>query len=213
MRTRLTTSTTTTSLPIPPEEDNTEQIIRRRFRPKDPRHGSSSTTESSERNSEYHDIYANSRLRPINRKSTDVKPKVSIRPNLFSTKRRPPIGLRNKGNKTNDEITTTEEIETTEMSAETSSDIGRLSKEDDNDFQSMVIPGTDSPKLEGITTALTEDDYSKRVSDLTSSLNNEYNSGFFKSVPSNSRKIPNHFTISTDDPILPIEAFFTNIKE
>lgn len=67
---------------------------------------------------------------------------------------------------------------------------------------------------ETTTVNLNEDDYIQRVSDLTSSFKNEYETpGLFKSVSPNSRRIPNYFTISTDDPILPIEAFFPNIKE
>lgn len=215
LRTRPTPSTTSQpELPI--EEENTEPIFRRRFRPKEPRH--SSTTESSERISlsDSQDKYPNTRLRPINRKSSDLKPKVAIRPNLFSVKRRPPITIRNK-NKTSEDVTTTETIDTTIIPKETS-DIEKIinTSETITEYQSMEIPKTNlsDDNEESTTEMLTEDDYSKRVSDLTSSFQNEYeNPGFFKSVPSNSRRIPNHFTISTDDPILPIEAFFPNLKD
>ncbi len=59
-------------------------------------------------------------------------------------------------------------------------------------------------------------EHSKRVAELTISGNLENSS--FKSVNMNvkngllSRKIPNYFTISTDDPVLPIQAFFPQIK-
>lgn len=54
-------------------------------------------------------------------------------------------------------------------------------------------------------------DYSQRVSELTISGNDNYS---FKSanIGPLSRRIPNYFTISTDDPILPIQAFFPQIK-
>lgn len=53
-------------------------------------------------------------------------------------------------------------------------------------------------------------EHSQRVAELTFS-GNDYN---FKSanIGPLSRRIPNYFTISTDDPILPIQAFFPQIK-
>lgn len=57
-------------------------------------------------------------------------------------------------------------------------------------------------------------EHSKRVSDLTLAASKDYNKpGMFKSVPNNSRRIPNYFTIATDDPILPIEAFFPQLNQ
>lgn len=57
-------------------------------------------------------------------------------------------------------------------------------------------------------------EHSKRVSDLTLAASKDYNKpGMFKSVASNSRRIPNYFTIATDDPILPIEAFFPQLNQ
>lgn len=137
---------------------------------------------------------------------------------MFSVKRRPPIALRNKSNKNAEEGITTDIIDATQIPIETTSGTEKTNEtsETTKEFQSMEIPTTDSPNdsAEVATESLTEDDYSKRVSDLTSSFQNEYdNPGFFKSVPSNSRRIPNYFTISTEDPILPIEAFFPNIKD
>lgn len=54
-------------------------------------------------------------------------------------------------------------------------------------------------------------EYSQRVAELTISGNENYS---FKSanIGPLSRRIPNYFTISTDDPILPIQAFFPQIK-
>lgn len=57
-------------------------------------------------------------------------------------------------------------------------------------------------------------DILKNVSDLTSLAKKDYDTpGLFKNVAPISRGVPNHFTIATDDPILPIEAFFPNIKD
>lgn len=54
-------------------------------------------------------------------------------------------------------------------------------------------------------------EYSQRVAELTFS-GNDVN---FKSanIGTLSRRIPNYFTISTDDPILPIQAFFPNVLQ
>lgn len=57
-------------------------------------------------------------------------------------------------------------------------------------------------------------EHSKRVSDLTLAASKDYNTpGLFKTVSSNSRRIPSYFTIATDDPILPIEAFFPQLNQ
>lgn len=57
-------------------------------------------------------------------------------------------------------------------------------------------------------------EHSKRVSDLTLAASKDYNTpGMFKTVSPNSRRIPNYFTIATDDPILPIEAFFPQLNQ
>ncbi|XP_023947877.2 mucin-3A [Bicyclus anynana] len=57
-------------------------------------------------------------------------------------------------------------------------------------------------------------EHSKRVSDLTLAASKDYNTpGMFKTLSSNSRRIPSYFTIATDDPILPIEAFFPQLNQ
>lgn len=57
-------------------------------------------------------------------------------------------------------------------------------------------------------------DPSQRVADLTLAASKEYNtSGLFKSVSPNTRRVPDYFTIATDDPILPIEAFFPQLNQ
>lgn len=216
LRTRTTVSTTTqVNIPVEENEENTEPLFRRRFRPKEPRHGvPSTTTETPDQHtaSENNEKVIISRPKPINRKS-DLKPKVSIRPNLFSMKRRNSLTLRSK-NKTSEDVTTTESVETTQIQTEVVSESNKLVTEPEANHETQKIDAPQQTSEEITTQSVSEDDYSKRVSDLTSSFHSKYDTpGFFKSVPSNSRRIPNHFTISTEDPILPIEAFFPNLKD
>ncbi|XP_058056744.1 mucin-5AC-like [Anopheles bellator] len=58
-------------------------------------------------------------------------------------------------------------------------------------------------------------DYSKRVVELTLSGTGHKDRGSFKSVNKGllSRKVPGYFTLATEDPILPIEAFFPQVKK
>uniref|UniRef100_A0A182JWU9 Uncharacterized protein n=1 Tax=Anopheles christyi TaxID=43041 RepID=A0A182JWU9_9DIPT len=58
-------------------------------------------------------------------------------------------------------------------------------------------------------------DYSKRVVELTLSGTGSKDRGNFKSVNKGllSRKVPGYFTLATEDPILPIEAFFPQVKK
>uniref|UniRef100_A0A182F6C2 Uncharacterized protein n=1 Tax=Anopheles albimanus TaxID=7167 RepID=A0A182F6C2_ANOAL len=58
-------------------------------------------------------------------------------------------------------------------------------------------------------------DYSKRVVELTLSGTASRDRGSFKSVNKGllSRKVPGYFTLATEDPILPIEAFFPQVKK
>lgn len=55
-------------------------------------------------------------------------------------------------------------------------------------------------------------DYSKRVVELTLSASKDKG---FKSVNKGllSRRVPGYFTLATEDPILPIEAFFPQVKK
>lgn len=227
------TSTTVSST------DVTTESHRSKFTPKDPRHGSTNT-DNSAIITEKSVKAVNTRLRPFNRfrsttPATTSTPKVSIRPNLFAARRRPPmLSLRNKilskyqKNTTDDSVTKNEKIneenevkETTPMNQEEEEDSNTTEETSTND--KLLNPEEKSDNMES-----EEDEnmaidilknesyvYSQRVSDLTSSSKNEYDTpGLFKSVTNtSSRRIPSHFTISTDDPILPIEAFFPNIKD
>ncbi|KAJ8924102.1 hypothetical protein NQ315_006884 [Exocentrus adspersus] len=226
LRTRPTsrTTTTTTESYNPDEEDEESEPIRRGgFRPKEPRH--STTTENIQNNiiTEKNVKSVTTRLRPFGRHRSTTEPsvsqKVSIKPNLFSVRRRlPPLSLRNRIlNKVNaTEATTTNESEpeSTEPVTvqETETELENTPTES-NTIKTKTETTTDNESTT-TTTDVNEDDYIQRVSDLTSSFKNEYETpGLFNSVSPNSRRIPNYFTISTDDPILPIEAFFPNIKD
>lgn len=87
-----------------------------------------------------------------------------------------------------------------------------LESETDAEFDSKKQTGSNTdgePDMEESAT-----DILKNVSDLTSLAKKDYDTpGLFKNVAPISRGVPNHFTIATDDPILPIEAFFPNIKD
>lgn len=79
----------------------------------------------------------------------------------------------------------------------------------ENTLPSSLTPGSehqDSTDLVG-----SPSEHSQRVAELTISANENSQ---FKSANIGllSRRIPNYFTISTDDPILPIQAFFPQIK-
>lgn len=184
----------------------------------------------------------NTRLRPFGRYRSTTEPtsttttaKVTIRSNIFSNLRRPtPVSLRkrifNKQKNITAEVTTTEAVpeeeneteltqivETTipysnQIQKESSTELSAIDTEDDlPDFLS------DKDSEEIATTSgdiLKSDTFLQRVSDLTSSAKKEYDTpGLFKSVPPTSRRIPSYFTIATEDPILPIETFFANIKD
>lgn len=223
LRTRPTHTTTTTQPYQTGEQENTEPVIqRRRFRPKDARH--STTTEISIIKD--NNVRAvNTQIRPFNNyrpTESTATSKVSIRPNLFSVRRRPPLSFRSKYNQHNktEEKSNDDENEVTEAATQPTPN-----PENENPMsETSTVFHSNKMNVEPESTTdisktiedeeVNEDDYSKRVSDLTSSFKNEYDTpGLFKSVSPNSRRIPNYFTISTDDPILPIEAFFPNLKD
>ncbi|XP_018566009.1 proteoglycan 4-like [Anoplophora glabripennis] len=219
------TTTTTTESYDPDEEEQTEPIRRGSFKPKEPRHGT--TTESTQNNiiTEKYVKSVNTRLRPFGRYRSTTEPssvsqKVSIKPNLFSVRRRPPqLSLRNriqnKNNTNTIEDPTTIETETENTESVTAPTTEPEFENVSTESSTVKIKMEPTTEIVETTTAnLNEDDYIQRVSDLTSSFKNEYETpGLFKSVSPNSRRIPSYFTISTDDPILPIEAFFPNLKD
>lgn len=224
---RPTTSTTTVNsvLPEDDEEQNSEPM-RTKFKPKEPRF--SVTTEANENIITEKNIKSvNTRLRPFGRQRSTTEattPKVSIKPNLFSQRRRTaPLSLKsriqNKYNKTQETTTTESELENeTEQVFQTTISYDSNTPELTTEYaiRKYSKPEQSTEYLETTTDILKNDPllYSQRVSDLTSSFKNEYDTpGLFKNVSPTSRRIPNHFTIATDDPRLPIEAFFPNIND
>jgi hypothetical protein len=92
--------------------------------------------------------------------------------------------------------------------------IMKIAKDDSYKYKSSTVPSIiDNKSVTDVEMDLHEasSDYSKRIAELTMSVNKDHafkfvNSGIF------SRKIPGYFTIATEDPILPIEAFFPQFK-
>ncbi|RZC41581.1 proteoglycan 4-like [Asbolus verrucosus] len=216
-----------TTAPSPLYDEENTDPPRAKFVPKEPRH--SATTEDGNEAviTEKNVKSVNTRLRPFGRHrtttpTTTTTPKVSIKPNLFSRRRPPVLTLRskiyNKYSKNSAE-TTTEKVTTEENDVkETTLDYNQV---EDLTTQSSWRNTKITEYVDDVETTTSADIskidsylHSQRVSDLTSSDKNDYNTpGVFKSVSPTSRRIPNHFTIATDDPILPIEAFFPNLKD
>ncbi|KAF5275375.1 hypothetical protein FQA39_LY06832 [Lamprigera yunnana] len=192
----------------PPIQLQEEEITERtKFTPKEPRHGliGEATVEKK----------VNTRLRPFGRQRTTTEAstttqKISIKPNIFSNLRRPPhISLKQrvytKHNRTN--------TQENNKSDDGESDLTSNTIQNKNN---KVESGVEEENEYIANTEIMKNDVnlqSQRVSDLTSSAHKEYETpGLFKSVSPNTRIVPSYFKISTDDPILPIEAFFTNLK-
>ncbi|KAI4468413.1 hypothetical protein MML48_2g00007901 [Holotrichia oblita] len=225
---------------IKQEEHETTETARKRFIPKS--HRQPTASESKDEPVETSVRTVNSRIRPFgkHRSTTTTEAtttqKISIKPHIFNTLRRPPpISLKeriqskyNRSNTTEKnvksqenveenetEIATTEMLETThnteipatsKIITTTTSTITEsepeIEDEEDDDVKDMEIFKNDALL------------HSQRVSDLTSSTQNQYDTpGMFKSVSPNARKVPNYFALATEDPILPIEAFFPNINK
>lgn len=173
---------------------------------------------------------------------TTTTQKVSIRPYTFNSLRRPtPISLRKRiynklKNNTEETATTTSTTTTTtttettvntveddnnsdaELSEtiETAVPVDAESEESSTEFDSKKLTDVEiSDENEDESTVTNDimknDSILQRVSDLTSSVKDT--PGLFKSVAPISRRVPSYFTIATDDPILPIETVFANIKE
>uniref|UniRef100_A0A1Y1L9V2 DUF4758 domain-containing protein n=1 Tax=Photinus pyralis TaxID=7054 RepID=A0A1Y1L9V2_PHOPY len=205
------------------ERNDNDPTERSKFIPKDPRHGTSTTT-YSESTSERK---VNTRLRPFGRQRTTEStttttaspptPRSVVKPNVFSNlKRPPPVTLRqriyNKYNRTSTSTASPEEEEGPVKKTDTDTDTT-------HSFTNKVlqVDSSEDEEENASNTELMKNDVllqSQRVSDLTSSAHKEYETpGLFKSVSPNTRIVPSYFTLSTDDPILPIEAFFTNLKD
>ncbi|KAJ8963451.1 hypothetical protein NQ318_018933 [Aromia moschata] len=179
LRVRPTTARTTTVSDYEPEEEHSEPI-RRGFKPKEPRHGGA-TTDTPYANiiTEKAVKSVNTRLRPFGRQKSTTEapsstPKISIKPNLFSARRRTPqlnlkMKIYNKLNRTEETTAYSTEAELTEPATV------QTETEDEKTTETVESVGTKSPEVtEATTQDLSDDDYSQRVSDLTSSFKTQY---------------------------------------
>lgn len=86
----------------------------------------------------------------------------------------------------------------------------------DSDFSLLSSPSSPSTSSESSIDAIVENDLSEspshqseRVAELTIFGSDQFNT---VNKGSSSRRVPGYFTIATEDPILPIEAFFPQVK-
>ncbi|CAG9820412.1 unnamed protein product [Phaedon cochleariae] len=211
------------------DEPATEPILRRKFVPKEPRHGA--TTEPNVIG-EKHVKAVNTRMRPFggnrattagNRVTASGNPVTAsgssvtvsggeINGSLYSRKRPTGTSLRSKYfGRPEKNVTSVGDVAATTTEKE---EVPEVDEENHVDRTTTEPIQSTTEPVQSTTEDLLQDDYSQRVSDLTSSFKTQYETpGLFNSVSPNSRRVPNYFTISTDDPILPIEAFFPNIKD
>ncbi|XP_054279279.1 mucin-2-like [Macrosteles quadrilineatus] len=140
--------------------------------------------------------------------------KLPVRPKgVFSAKKRKPFPLRTRNEPEN---------KTEETQAETVNDLDHdqyITKKSDNIATTTLMTSSEevdwntaSSEKPKIVDSADHGDITKKIADLTSSPSNAFDSsGFFKSgVSPSSRRTVGHITLATDDPILPIEAFFSS---
>lgn len=192
------------------DESSTESM-RQKFKPKDPRHrfSTEATPEAPTRSTRR----PFSRIRTTEPSVSTTHAKISIKPNIFSNLKRPaPISLRNRINKTKNVTTTTESAEPTDndvMEDEISTE--RVEPETTTETYRRSSENFEKDEIEEINDDAEAFLQLQRISELTSSAKN--NPSYFKTMSSStSRRVPSYFKIATDDPILPIEAFFPNLK-
>jgi hypothetical protein len=87
--------------------------------------------------------------------------------------------------------------------------IMKIAKDDSYKYKISTVPSVVVPSVSDYDLDLNESssDYSKRIAELTLSVNKDHTVKFVNSGIFN-RKLPGYFTLATDNPILPIEAFF-----
>ncbi|XP_050295034.1 mucin-5AC-like [Anthonomus grandis grandis] len=208
-RTRPALATTASSRVDEEVEEESTTTFRSKFKPKDPRH---QTTTESEMDSVTENVVKHNKVRQFKTttQAPEVTTKVSIRPNLFSARRRagyPSLKARiqNKQKKN--------EIEEEEPEAVEGVEPLNVAESATTEQSTSTITITELSTEETQNQNDEEFSYSQRVSDLTSSFKDYDKPGAFNAVAPTSRSIPNYFTLQTDDPILPIEAFFPKLKE
>ncbi|CAK1584799.1 unnamed protein product [Parnassius mnemosyne] len=196
--------------------------IRKRFTPKDPRHKFNKTENNEQIEMEIHSTRQSGRQRQTTVESEPTTHKISSRirngtrrhsteestgtssPTTVYNKR--PLRKKIKDSETGESVQDISVTETTvnyDQKNEMTSERTRS--------ESAIMKIADKKHHDNIEHLF---EHSKRVSDLTLAASQDYNNpGMFKTVSGNSRRIPNYFTIATDDPILPIEAFFPQLNQ
>lgn len=237
-RNRMSSTTSTEKPPEPPapkikfptrrlpfdkftsESDNSTD--RKKFTPKDPRH-KIEENETIDREVAVSSTRTPIRQRPSSTTEGEVVTTQKISSRIKGSSRRPKpteevaessspttVHIRRPLRK---KIKDSEISETVQEVAVTESNYQKESTPDRSRSESAIMKiAKDDKKHHADNADLFE--HSKRVSDLTLAASKDYNKpGVFKTVSTNSRRIPNYFTIATDDPILPIEAFFPQLNQ
>ncbi|KAJ0173967.1 hypothetical protein K1T71_010113 [Dendrolimus kikuchii] len=197
------------------DETTTE---RKRFTPKDPRHRLNGTELNEETEKEIHSFRQSTRQRQTDNEGTALRISSRIRqsqrrrpteettenPSTTTVHSKRPLRRKvvqdSETGESVQDLSVTENLEKSDISSEKSHS------------ESAIMKIADKKQQQDHIEHLFE--HSKRVSDLTLAASKDYNKpGMFKTASSNSRRIPNYFTIATDDPILPIEAFFPQLNQ
>lgn len=231
-RNRLSSTTSTTEKPaesnVPkirfpqrriPVSENDTTTERKKFTPKDPRHKSNGSDINDQTEKEIHSIRPNrnrqtveptegttqkisSRIRNGSRRPKPTEAEQTTESSSPTTDRK---RILRKKIKDSEHVESVQDISVTETASGSDITSERTRSE------SAIMKIADKKHHDHIENLF---EHSKRVSDLTLAASKDYNTpGMFKTVSTSSRRIPNYFTIATDDPILPIEAFFPQINQ
>ncbi|XP_045537428.1 uncharacterized protein LOC123721776 [Papilio machaon] len=201
--------------------DNDNATDRKRFTPKDPRHRHNRTENNEQLEREIHSTRQAGRQRQTTIESESTTQKISSRIRNGSRRPRPtedttetsstsaysrrPLRKKIKDSETGESV---QDISVTDASL---SDVKSEITSERSRSESAIMKIADKKHQDHIEHLFEQ---SKRVSDLTLAASKDYsNPGMFKTVSGSSRRIPNYFTIATDDPILPIEAFFPQLNQ
>lgn len=148
--------------------------------------------------------------------------KLPVRPKgVFSAKKRRPYPLRTRNESENK--SGTDETQDENHAEHTDNDLDNdqyITKKLDNVATTTLMtsseeadwnaPSSERPNSPALDST-DHGDITRKIADLTSSPSNAFDSsGFFKGVSPSSRRTVSHITLATEDPILPIEAFFSS---
>jgi len=135
---------------------------------------------------------------------------------VFSAKKRRPFPLR-----TRTEATNSEDEESPSESNDLDHDHDQyMTKKSDHVATTTLMSSSEEAAWDSASSSrpevhtldsLDHGEITKKIADLTSSPSNSFDSsGFFKGVSPSSRRTVSQITLATEDPILPIEAFFSS---